>query len=472
MSMVVDANGFLYVHNQLSRFVSVFRCHNDGSLEHIQDINTVANELLAPEVLTGKRIFHNTIDHALSLEGYMSCASCHVDGGHDGRNWDLTNLGEGIRNTIDMRGKEGMKHGVLHWTGNFDEIHDFDIQLQKLNGGEGYRFITNNVETSMVDVKFGLNKRLNELSAYISSLATYPKSKHRSSNGEMTASALEGKKHFVSLNCVQCHPAPLYTDSYESVLHDVGTINAKSGQRLSGELTGFDTPSLIGLATTAPYLHDGSAQNLMEVFKTGKGEKAKAHQCVLTLDTQQQEELVDFLLQLDKEEPLTLVGENKNPQFIERLPTFEFTFHGSRKQNFGKVSASDEDINQTLKYYILPGDYAASFDIDDDGNLYYVGGGIYQYRYDTEQTNEFWFKVMVKDDHPSNPKRDIIEVKTTVKFKKRELTKTENRQHLSFMRKIEKNQSLTEAEKVRFEELTNILNYKKQYLKNKSITMN
>jgi len=472
MSMVADANGFLYVHNQLSRVVSVFRCHHDGRLEYIKELKTVSNELLAPEVLAGKRIFHNTIDPALSLEGYMSCASCHVDGGHDGRNWDLTNLGEGIRNTIDLRGKAGMKHGLLHWTGNFDEIHDFDIQLQKLNGGEGYRFVTDNHETSMVDVKYGLNNRLDELSAYISSLATYPKSMYKSSEGEMTVSALAGKKHFVDLNCVQCHPAPLYTDSYESVLHDVGTITSKSGQRISKELKGFDTPTLIGLANTAPYLHDGSAQSLMDVFKTGKGEKAKAHQCVLTLDTQQQEELIDFLLQLDSEEKLALTGENKSPQFLERSPTFQFTFNGSRKQNFGKVSAKDEDINQTLSYYVLPGEYAASFDIDADGKLYYVSGDIYQLRYHKQKTQEFWFKVMVKDNHPSNPKTDVVEVKVNVEYRRWELSKSEVREYAKYIKKIKNNISLTETEKSRFDEFENVLNFKEQYESNKKASMN
>ena len=32
---------------------------------------------------------------------YMSCASCHNDGGHDGRTWDLTGMGEGLRNTVE-----------------------------------------------------------------------------------------------------------------------------------------------------------------------------------------------------------------------------------------------------------------------------------------------------------------------------------------------------------------------------------
>ena len=37
----------------------------------------------------------------------MSCASCHNDGGGDGRVWDLSGFGEGLRNTVDLRGRAG-----------------------------------------------------------------------------------------------------------------------------------------------------------------------------------------------------------------------------------------------------------------------------------------------------------------------------------------------------------------------------
>jgi len=67
----------------------------------------------------------------------MSCASCHNDGGGDGRVWDLTGLGEGLRSTLSLRGKSGMGHGFLHWTANFDEIQDFEGQIRTLAGGTG-----------------------------------------------------------------------------------------------------------------------------------------------------------------------------------------------------------------------------------------------------------------------------------------------------------------------------------------------
>ena len=67
----------------------------------------------------------------------MSCATCHADGGHDGRTWDLTGFGEGLRNTISLRGRGGMRAGPLHWSGNFDEVQDFEGQIRQLAGGSG-----------------------------------------------------------------------------------------------------------------------------------------------------------------------------------------------------------------------------------------------------------------------------------------------------------------------------------------------
>ena len=63
---------------------------------------TVASEKLAPDVLLGKQHFYDARDPRLSFESYLSCASCYNAGEQDGRVWDLTGFGEGLRNTIDF----------------------------------------------------------------------------------------------------------------------------------------------------------------------------------------------------------------------------------------------------------------------------------------------------------------------------------------------------------------------------------
>ena len=121
----------LYVHDFLDRSVTVLNTAGllDGAANEpivVETVATVGRESLAPEVLRGKRIFYNAADARMSLDGYISCASCHLDGGSDGMVWDRTQFGEGLRNTIDLRGRRGAAGGFVHWTANFDEIQDFD----------------------------------------------------------------------------------------------------------------------------------------------------------------------------------------------------------------------------------------------------------------------------------------------------------------------------------------------------------
>src|SRR5204863_2910303 len=53
-----------------------------------------------------------------------------------------------------------------------------------------------------------------------------------------------------------------FTDSALNVFHNVGTAKPSSGKRLGAALPGLDTPTLLGLWNTGPYLHDGSAATL------------------------------------------------------------------------------------------------------------------------------------------------------------------------------------------------------------------
>jgi len=92
-----------------------------GSLNvPVSTMGSTTMDRLHAEVLAGKRIFYHASDPRMSAEGYISCATCHLDGAHDGRTWDFTNRGEGFRNTTDLRGRAGMWHGNVHWSANFD----------------------------------------------------------------------------------------------------------------------------------------------------------------------------------------------------------------------------------------------------------------------------------------------------------------------------------------------------------------
>lgn len=376
IAMVGNEDGTrLFVHNQLSRQISAFDAEPDGSLDHHASWTCVANEKMPDDVLSGKRIFHDSSRANLSREGYMSCASCHIDGGHDQRVWDLSNLGEGLRNTIDLRGKAGMKHGQLHWTGNFDEVQDFDDQIRNLNQGTG--FLVDAIKPGLrkyFPSKAGMMAELDSLAVFVSSLNQYPRSPHKTADGTMTATALRGRQHFVAMKCYQCHSGPTFTDSSLSVLHDVGTQKTTTGTRLGKPLTGLDTPTLIGLWQSAPYLHDGSAETLRDVFHAGEGEAARAHQVFQDLPTEQQTELLDFLMQLDSEDGITAeeVGDSSGPpQFAQSEVELVYPYrYDHRKHLVGTVAAQPDAAGRRITYRIAPSVYSTLFRIDaDSGEL-------------------------------------------------------------------------------------------------------
>ncbi|MGZ8899997.1 MAG: putative Ig domain-containing protein, partial [Limisphaerales bacterium] len=289
----------LFVHNFMDRTVTV---HDVSSLATGSEVappapvslNCVQTEKLTPEVLLGKQLFYDTRDNRVAFQQYVSCAGCHNDGGQDGRVWDFTQFGEGLRNTITLRGHAGTTQGPLHWTGNFDEVQDFEGQIRNFAGGQGLMsdadFHAGTRASPLGDAKAGLSGDLDALAAYLTSLSTNGDSPDRNQDGTFTSAALAGKLVFQAQNCAQCHSGAQFTDSALNLFHDVGTIKPSSGSRLGAALTGFDTPTLLGLWSTAPYLHDGSAATLEDAITAHDG---------VAISVDDLRNLAAFLRQLD-----------------------------------------------------------------------------------------------------------------------------------------------------------------------------
>ncbi len=309
-ALLDSVTGRLFVLNFLSRSLSVIDVSEilAGGVvaDDLGEVSLVDVEPLAPEVLHGKRLFHDARSKRLNLAGYMSCASCHLDGGGDGRVWDFSApMGEGLRNTIDLRGRAGTGHGRVHWSGNFDEIHDFEGQIRLLGKGSGLMedagFDAGTRAQALGDPKSGVSADLDAMAAYLGSLVDFPPSPHRNPDGSLSADGVAGRAIFTGLNCHSCHGGEAFTDSLLGVLHDVGTLTADSGQRLGEPLDGLDTPTLRGVWATAPYLHDGSAATLEEVLTTAN--PADPHGMTSNLGPAELDQLVAYLKQIDGLEP-------------------------------------------------------------------------------------------------------------------------------------------------------------------------
>lgn len=299
-SVLVSADGNrLYVHNFMDRSVSAYDIEdavNSGETNatELARVTTVSSEKLSADVLLGKQHFYDARDDRLAALDYMSCASCHNEAGHDGRTWDFTGLGEGLRNTISLQGTGGMANGLLHWSANFDELQDFEGQIRDFAGGTGLmsdsRFFSGSRSAPLGDSKAGQSNDLDALASYLASLNSTPVSPYREADGGMDATAESGRILFTEKGCVVCHSDDRFTDStLVENLHDIGTLDTASGSRLSGSLTGFDTPTLLGVWHTAPYLHDGSAQTIEDAID--------AHSNI-SLTTTELAELSAYVLQL------------------------------------------------------------------------------------------------------------------------------------------------------------------------------
>ena len=267
----------LFVNNFLGRTVGVYDIAAVLSAQSfaarpLATVAAVATEPLPEAVLRGKRLFYNAADRRMSRDNYMSCASCHADGGDDGMVWDFTQRGEGLRRTPSLLGRQGLGHGRVHWSANFDEVQDFEHDIRGAFGGAGFMSNADFAAASepLGAPKAGLSRDLDDLAAYLGSLARHGRSPARQADGSLSAAALRGQQLFGAMQCATCHAGATLRDGRR---HDVGTIQASSGQGIGQALAGagIDTPTLYGLWTARSFFHNGQAATLRDVFQAGHG---------------------------------------------------------------------------------------------------------------------------------------------------------------------------------------------------------
>jgi cytochrome c peroxidase len=146
-------------------------------------------------------------------------------------------------------------------------------------------------------------KELDALTAYIMSGIPNPPNLIYNPNGKLTEAQKRGQEIFqrthdskgfeipVVNRCITCHPAPYFTNKK---MADVGTLAASDDSIL------FDTPHLNNIIYSPPYLHDGRAASLEEIWTLyGKTEQ---HGAVNDLNKIQLNDLVEYLKSLRDEE--------------------------------------------------------------------------------------------------------------------------------------------------------------------------
>jgi DNA-binding beta-propeller fold protein YncE len=210
-------------------------------------------------------------DATLCFQGWLSCSSCHSsDARVDGLNWD--NLNDGIGNP------KNAKSMIL----SFQTPPTTALGV-RANAHVSVRSGIQNIFFTVQPEEVAL-----ALDAYLSNLKPMP-SPHLI-GGVLSPAARRGQKLFESerIGCTDCHAPPLYT---KLKTHDVGTKG-----RFDKPTDKFDTPTLVELWRSAPYLHDGSAATIRDVLTTRNPEGL--HGDVTELSEMEIDDLCEYILSL------------------------------------------------------------------------------------------------------------------------------------------------------------------------------
>ena len=207
-------------------------------------------------------------DAQICFQGWQSCASCHPsDGRVDALNWDLLNDGLGNpKNTKSMllahKTPPAMITGIRE-----------NAEVAVRSGIRHIQFAVRPEEEAAA------------IDEYLKSLKPVP-SPHLV-DGKLSESAKRGQKIFEKARCASCHEGSLYTDLKQ---HDVGT-----GQNLDKDRK-FDTPTLVEIWRTAPYLYDGRAATMKDVLTIHNPDDR--HGVTSNLTENEIKDLVEFILSL------------------------------------------------------------------------------------------------------------------------------------------------------------------------------
>ena len=214
----------------------------------------------------GEFYFHNA---KLCSQGWQSCSSCHPGNARvDGFNWDLLNDGEGNpKNTKSLL--------LAHQTPPAMSLGVRANARTAVRAGIRHILFTTQPE----EVPAAIDEYLKSLKPVPSPYLV---------KGKLSQAAQRGEKVFARAGCAACHPPGLFTDLEE---HDVGT-----GREFDKPTDKFDTPTLVELWRTSPYLHDGSAATVRDVLtvRSLKDEHGKTS----NLSSQEIDDLCAYLLSL------------------------------------------------------------------------------------------------------------------------------------------------------------------------------
>ena len=263
----------LFVANRLDDTISVIDTHTD----HVVSTITLAGPKTVDVLRRGEQTFYSA---RYSFQGQISCSSCHIDSTFDALTWNLEPDGFG-RNVVENKLLEGVKDTEPYkWSGT-----NPDLPTECGPRTEKYFWRSETYD----------NLTLTDLVVYIRNLPARP-NRWRLPGGELTPAQERGKAIFeraldkfgkpipLANRCSYCHSGPKGTNQKIS---DVGTRKPIDNTSL------LKSAPLTNIALTAPYMHDGSARTLEEIWTVYNPEDKHGRTNDLTKD--ELNDLIEYL---------------------------------------------------------------------------------------------------------------------------------------------------------------------------------
>jgi YVTN family beta-propeller protein len=236
----------LYVANRLDDNISVI----DTTTDKVASTIDLGGPQTVDALRRGERLFFTA---GFAFQGQFGCANCHLDATIDGLQWDLEPDGFGKdivdnRSLEDLAGTEPFK-----WNGG-----NPDMPTECGPRTEKFFFRSQSFN----------QQQLTDLVTFVYSLPYRP-NRYRRADGELTPAQERGKAIFERTRykdgkpiaegnqCATCHSGPKYTNKQE--------LNVGTG-KLTDRSPVIDVPQLSNVAYSGPYLHDGSARSLEEIW--------------------------------------------------------------------------------------------------------------------------------------------------------------------------------------------------------------
>ncbi len=199
---------------------------------------------------TGHSVFHG------NSGAFIACASCHPEGGDDGRTWNFDGIGDRRTPALhgDLRGTE-----PFHWDGDMTDLGTLvhEVFTGRMSGPS--------LDAHQVDALGGW---LDAIPAPVGEASLD------------TAGAARGQGLFYGeAHCGDCHSGALFTNNT--------TVDVGTGGR-------FQVPSLIGVSYRLPLMHSGCATSMRARFEPGCG-GGDSHGQTSQLSPEARDDLISFL---------------------------------------------------------------------------------------------------------------------------------------------------------------------------------